>query len=60
MGGLHVPGIPLFETGGSVGGVVPWQKGGIGVNVGTNMGSDKMIPVNRFVVHPLITKLKLE
>ncbi len=58
--GLHVPAIPLLETGGKVGAVVPAQNGGIGVNVGTNIGSERMIPVNRFVVQPLIVNTKLE
>ncbi len=58
--GLQVPVIPLLEVAGSVGAVVPAQNGGIALKVGTYMGSDKMTPVNRLVVQPLITKLKLE
>ena len=58
--GFQVPVMPLFDTDGNNGAGVPWQNGGIGVNVGTNIGSDKMIPVNRLVVQPLITSTKLE
>lgn len=60
VAGLQVPDIPLLETAGNVGAVVPAQKGAIGVNVGTNMGSDKIIPVKRFVVHPFTSNAKLE
>lgn len=33
--GFHVPVIPLFDVVGNVGGVVPVQKFGMGVNTGT-------------------------
>ena len=58
--GLHVPVIPFNDAGGNIGAVVPSQKGGKGLKVGTNIGSDKMIPVKRLVVQPLISKVKLE
>ena len=57
--GLQVPVIPLLDTGGNKGAVVPAQKGGMGENVGTNIGSDKIIPVKRFVVHPLIESINV-
>lgn len=57
--GFHVPFIPLFEVVGNTGLAVPAQNGGIGVNVGTNMGSDKITPVKRLVEQPLINKVKL-
>lgn len=60
VAGLHVPVIPLFDVAGNVGAVVPEQNGGITVNVGTNIGSDKMIPVKRGVVQPFTTNTKLE
>ena len=34
MAGLHVPGIPSFDVGGSAGGVEFWQSGPIGSNIG--------------------------
>ena len=52
--GFHVPVIPLLDVVGNIGAVVPAQNGGMALNVGTNIGSDKMIPVYRFVVQPLI------
>ncbi len=58
--GFHVRVIPLSDMVGNTGGVVPAQKGGMGLKMGTYIGSDKIIPVNKFVVHPLICKTKLE
>lgn len=60
VAGLHVPVMPLLDTVGSTGAVVPAQNGGTGVNVGTKMGSDKITPVNRLVVQPLISRVKFE
>ena len=57
--GLHVPVIPLILVSGNTGAVVPAQKGGTGVNVGTNMGSDKITPVKRLVVTLLNNSEKL-
>jgi hypothetical protein len=58
--GFHVPVTPLLDVVGNTGAVVPAQKGGIDVNVGINNGFDKITPVNRLVVHPLISKEKFE
>ena len=58
--GFHVPVIPFLETAGNRGGVVPAQKGAIELKVGVNTGFDKIIPVKRFVSHPLAIKEKLE
>ena len=58
--GFHVPVMPLFDVVDNVGGVVPAQIGGTEVNVGINMGFDKTIPINKFVVHPFIPKEKDE
>ena len=55
-----MPLIPLLDVGGNKGAVDPAQKGGKFVNVGINKGLDKITPVKRFVVHPLINKVKLE
>ena len=55
-----MPVTPLLDVVGSTGAVVPAQKGGIAVNVGTYIGSDKITPVKRLVVHPLINSEKLE
>jgi len=55
-----VPVKPLLDVPGNTGGVVPAQKDGKGVNDGTYIGSDKIIPVKRFVVQPLISKVMLE
>jgi len=52
--------IPLLEVVGSNGAVVPAQNGGMEEKVGINIGFDKMIPIKRFVVHPLINNEKLE
>lgn len=38
-GGFQVPEMPLLETDGSTGGVVPSQKGGMGSKVGVILGS---------------------
>jgi hypothetical protein len=57
--GLQVPEIPLLDTPGKVGGVVPSQKGGNELKEGTNMGSDKMTPVKTSVVVPPRSKMKL-
>ena len=55
-----MPVIPLLEVVGKTGAVVPAQKGGIAMKVGINNGLDNIIPVKRFVVHPLINKEKFE
>ena len=57
--GFQVPLIPLLDVVGSAGAGFPAQKGGMELNVGTNIGSDKMTPVNSSVVHPLMPKMKL-
>ena len=57
--GLQVPLIPLLDTAGKVGGVVPSQKGGNELNEGANIGSDKTTPVNTSVVVPPSSKMKL-
>jgi hypothetical protein len=44
VAGFQVPWIPFFEVVGNIGAVVPAQNGGMGSNVGTYIGSDKMIP----------------
>ena len=59
VAGFHVPAIPLEDVEGNEGAGVPAQNGAIGGNVGTNIGSDKMIPVKRLVVQPLIVSAKL-
>lgn len=58
--GFQVPVTPLLDVVGKTGAVVPAQKGGIAVNVGTYIGSDRITPVKRFVVQPLIKREKLE
>ena len=50
--------MPLMEVGGKSGGVVPAQNGGITANVDVNMGFDKIIPVKRLVIQPLIVMAK--
>jgi hypothetical protein len=45
MAGFQLPDIPLLDVVGNVGAVVPAQNGAMALNVGTNMGSDKIIPV---------------
>jgi hypothetical protein len=52
--------MPLFDVVGNAGGVVPAHIGGTEVNVGINIGFDKTIPINKFVVHPFIPKEKDE
>ena len=58
--GFQVPVTPLLDVVGNTGAVVPAQNGGIALNVGTYIGSDKITPVKRFVVQPLIKSEKLE
>ena len=58
--GFQVPVIPLLDVVGNIGAVVPEQNGGIATNVDVKIGFDKMIPVKRFVVQPLIITIKLE
>ena len=58
--GFHVPVIPLFHVVRNAGGVVPAHIGGTDVNVGINIGFDKTIPIERFVVEPLYTNEKFE
>ena len=52
--------MPLFDVVGNVGGVVPAHIGGTEVNVGINIGFDKTIPIERFVIEPLYTNEKFE
>ena len=58
--GFHVPVTPLLDVVGNTGDAVPAQNGGIAVNVATYIGSDKITPVKRFVVQPLIKREKFE
>ena len=58
--GFHVPVMPLLDVVGKVGGAVPAHIGGMEVNVGINIGFDKTIPIERFVVEPLYTNEKFE
>ena len=50
----------MLEVVGSTGAVVPEQKGATALNDGENIGFDKITPVKRLVVHPLINKVILE
>ena len=46
LAGVHVPVMPLVEVVGRVGGdVVPWQMGGLAVNVGVMLLSTVMVSV---------------
>ncbi len=58
--GVQVPFTPLLEMVGKRGAVVPAQNGVMGVNVGMKIGLDRMTPVKRLVVQPLMTREKLE
>jgi hypothetical protein len=58
--GLHVPVIPFIAVDGKVGAVVPAQKALILLNFGMIMGFDKINPVLRLVVQPLISNSKSE
>jgi len=60
VAGLHVPVTPFVEVVGNMGAVVPAQNGGMAGNVGTNIGSERITPVNKDVEHPLISTVKLE
>ena len=51
--------IPLFDVPANIGAVAPAQKGGMLLNVGVNTGFDKITPVLRSVVQPLITREKI-
>jgi hypothetical protein len=55
-----VPLIPFVDVESNTGGVVPAHIGGIEANVGMNIGFDKTIPIERFVVEPLYTNEKFE
>ena len=68
VAGLHVPLIPLLDVAGSVGAVLFWQSGPIGVNAGVICGSIVMINgavvahcpadgVNVYVVVPAVAVL---
>jgi len=58
--GDQVPDIPLSDTGGKVGGVVPAQNATILEKVGVKTGLVNIVPMKRSVVHPLIVNEKLE
>ena len=58
--GFHVPVNPFSEVSGKVGVIEPSQKAAILLNFGLITGLDKMIPVLRSVVHPLIANSKSE
>jgi hypothetical protein len=58
--GVHVPLIPLLDVAGRAGGVVPAQNGGIELKIGIYIGFDKIIPVLRLVVQPLIPNVMFE
>lgn len=57
--GDQVPVIPLLDTLGKTGGVVPSQNGGIELNEGTNMGSVNTTPVNTWFMVPFSSNTKL-
>lgn len=58
--GLQVPVIPFNDVVGKVGAVVPAQKAATLLNFGIITGFDKINPVLRLVVHPLISNSKSE
>ncbi len=60
VAGLHVPLIPFKEVVDKTGAVVPAQNGGMDANTGRKIGFDKITPVNKLVVHPLMVTVKLE
>ena len=53
-----MPLIPLLEVVGKTGGGSPAQKGGIVLNVGIKIGSDKTTPVVTTSVLPLLLNMK--
>ena len=58
--GFHVPVKPFNEVVGKAGAIEPSQKAAILLNFGLMTGLDKMIPVLRSVIHPLIANSKSE
>ena len=58
--GVHVPFTPLLDMVGKRGAVVPAQNGAMGVKVGMKIGFDRITPVKRLVVQPLMSNEKLE
>ena len=58
--GLHVPVKPFNEVVGNVGAAVPSQKAAILLNFAIITGFDKINPVLRLVIHPLMANSKSE